>query len=412
MGASEIRIQRLLRWSRGGEAGPWSINIYPTNRCNFRCPICWQRDPAYTPHYADEIPDARYLRLIDEAAEAKVCEWSILGGGEPMVRGDLIMEMCERIRRKDMYCYIQTNGSLFTESQLERFVDMGMNAVRVSLDGPNAAINDAIRHESSFERATANLKKLAEIKRRAHSKLPAVSIYMVLTSSTYDKLDQMLEYAASVGAMEVEATTMVVHSEDARRFQLSEQQRAELPQHLKRALERGGELNIHNNFALFYQDAITVDPNAMPGRKAGPDRGFFDAPCFEPWLNMTVLPNGRAGPCCMYDGEYTGDGGSIATSSLMGVWMGPYFQRLRAQALEGRLPRFCATCPSTLFAQQDALRGEARTYVNLEKPPSTALADVVPWLARKTARSLRRHGPRGAIQRGREWFGIHKRGKE
>lgn len=411
MSEADTRIQRLLRWRAGGSAGPWTVSLYPTNRCNFRCPICWQRNPSFKLEYKDEIPDERYLSLVDEAADAGVREWAILGGGEPLVRGDLIIDLCERIRRRDMSGYIQTNGSLFKPEQLERLVAVGFDGVRVSLDGPDAEINDRIRNTASFDRATANLKTLAEIKRRTGSKTPAVSLYTVITSLAYDKLDQMVEYAASISAAGIEASTMIVHSEDARPFQLDERQKADLPKHLERAIRRANELGIQNNFALFFREEITANPNAMHSRKMAHTQDFLDAPCFLPWLNMVVLYNGSAGPCCMYNCECMDDENSIRARSLRQVWMGPYFQRLRAQMLEGRMPAYCATCPSTLFAEQDALRHAAREYVARYVAPGKGFLHTLPWLAQKGFRSLRQYGLRRAIRRGREWLEIRRRSK-
>ncbi len=412
MHGCETKVHRLLRWKSGGTAGPWTVSLYPTNRCNFRCPICWQRNPNLKLDHKDELPSERYLRLVDEGAEAGVREWSILGGGEPLVRGDLIMDLCERIRRKGMSGYIQTNGSLFSSAQLERLVGIGWDCVRVSLDGPNAEVNDTIRDEDSFERATSNLKKLAEIKRRARSDVPVVSLYMVITSLNCDKLDQMAECASDVGASDIEASTMIVHSNEGRPFQLDERQRAELPRHLERAIKRADELGIRHNFSLFFRGDITADPNAMHSGAEAPVRDFLEAPCFLPWLNMVVLYNGSAGPCCMYDSECMNDDNNIGKSSLMQVWLGSYFRQLRAQMLEGRMPGYCATCPSTLFAEQDVLRREARECLNQDTPPEKSFPHSVPWIARKALRSVRQYGPRRALQRGIEWIRIRRGSKK
>ena len=407
----ETRIDRLLRWRAGGTAGPWSVSLYPTNRCNFRCPICWQRNPSLKLDHRDEVPDERYLSFVDEAAEAGVREWSILGGGEPLVRGDLVMDLFERIRRRGMSGYIQTNGSLFTRAQLERLVDIGLDCVRVSLDGPNAEVNDAIRNESSFERAASNLKMLAEIKRQKRSAVPAVSLYMVVTSLTYDKLDRMIECASALGASSIEASTMIVHSEEGRPFQLDERQKAELPGHLERAIRRADQLGVQHNFSLFFREDITANPNAMHGRAKAVGSDFFDAPCFLPWLNMVVLYNGSCGPCCMYNSENMSDDNNIGKSSLIQIWQGSYFRQLRARMLEGRMPGYCATCPSTLFAEQDALREEARSLRDQPNASDPFFPNTLLWMARKAVRSARRYGLRGAFRRGIEWARIKRRTK-
>lgn len=410
MRESETKVARLLRWRSGETPGPWSVSLYPTNRCNFRCPICWQRNPDLKLNHQDEVASERYFRFVDEGAEAGVREWSILGGGEPLVRGDLIIELCERIKQRGMSGYIQSNGSLFTEGQLERLVDAGLDRIRVSLDGPNTEINDKIRHPGSFEKASSNLKLLAAIKRRKGATAPLSSFYTVITSANYDRLDEMVECASSLGISDIEASAMIVHSGEGRPFQLDERQKAALPGHLERAIKRAEQLGVENNFSLYFRDEITADPNAMHvgGRMGTGD--FLDAPCFWPWLNLVVLANGSAGPCCMYNCECMDEDNNIAARSLMEVWQGPYFRQLRARMLEGRMPSYCATCPSTLFAQQDVLRREARAWLDRDVPPAGAFRRL-PWMARKTLRSVRRNGVRQAFKRGLEWVQITRRGR-
>ncbi len=404
MSATETRAERLLRWRAGETAGPWSISLYPTIRCNFHCPICWQRNPDFKLEFHNELPDERYLSLVDEAAEAGVREWSIMGGGEPLIRGDLVIALCERIKSNGMSGYVQTNGSLFTPAQLLRLVDARFDAVRVSVDGPTAEINDTIRNAGSFERATANLKMLADFRRKTRAKFPIVSIYMVITSLAYDKLDRMVEYAASVGASSIEANMMVLFSEAARPFQLDERQKADLPAHLDRAIHRAKQLGIRTNFDLFYAEEIVQDPNSMRPLETPTAQEFCELPCFQPWLDMVILHNGSAGPCCIYDFECTRDDNNVGKRPLMEVWMGPYFRKLRSDVPAGRLPGYCRTCPSILYAKQAVLRTEMHTYLAPDPVGGRPSA-----MAKKAVACLWKYGARGAVRRGLEWREIQRR---
>lgn len=63
---SDSPVDRLLRWEQGDTPGPWYAAIYPTNRCNLRCSICWQRR-FDSLDYSDEVPDERRLALVGNA---------------------------------------------------------------------------------------------------------------------------------------------------------------------------------------------------------------------------------------------------------------------------------------------------------------------------------------------------------
>ena len=142
MNEVDEQVMRLLRCERKEAPAPWYITIFPTNRCNLRCGICWQRR---FDHLHDDIPDERLLRLVDECAALDVRGWCIAGGGEPMTRPDVVLAMCERIRGHGMDGTLVTNGVAFKTSYFERLADCRWSDIAVSLDGPTEDINDAIR---------------------------------------------------------------------------------------------------------------------------------------------------------------------------------------------------------------------------------------------------------------------------
>ena len=66
----------------------------------------------------------------------------------------------------------------------------------------------------------------------------------------------------------------------------------------------------------------------------------FEAKDFEPWYNMIIRPNGRVGPCGMFDfsEEYIHD------KSLEEVWNGHYFTKVRENLKKGILMGYCKKC--------------------------------------------------------------------
>ena len=53
-----------------------------------------------------------------------------------------------------------------------------------------------------------------------------------------------------------------------------------------------------------------------------------------------IRPNGRTGPCCMFDysGEY------IHNNSLKNIWFGEYFTKTRENLYNGKLQGYCFKC--------------------------------------------------------------------
>jgi MoaA/NifB/PqqE/SkfB family radical SAM enzyme len=395
---ADTRLDRLLRWQRGDTPGPWTITLFPTNRCNLRCKICWQRG-AEGLEKTDETSDDRLLTLVDECAELGVREWCIIGGGEPLIRGEVVMEMCARIRGHGMNGTLQTNGTLLTAEYIKHLVEIGWSRVNVSLDGPDQLVNDDIRSAGSFRKATENMNRLREMKLKMKRAEPVMSIYAVLTSTNCDKIDRIVELAHELGCDDggVQLTTMVVHSPMAKPFALTDEQKANISGHLLRAAERAAQYGMFNNFDLYLQEEILADPNAM--HRAGTTPAGEDmaaAVCYEPWLSVAITAEGKVGPCCAF---WDPRAESIQTMSFRGAWLGPYLTEIRQRLLEHRLPGYCMRCPSILFARSQTLRTQL-IWAQMHWLGKLSV------LSARSLQHLRRHGIRWTLRRGFEWAKI------
>ena len=91
---------RLLRWSKGDKASPHKVLIYHTNKCNLKCPFCFQRLKPYD--YSKDLPKERWMQLTKEICEMGTDIIQISGGGEPMVASDTTMKMMEIIKENEI----------------------------------------------------------------------------------------------------------------------------------------------------------------------------------------------------------------------------------------------------------------------------------------------------------------------
>ena len=399
------KAARLYRWLEGETPGPCLVTIFPTNRCNMRCTICWQRWSEFT---YDEVPDERWLRLIDEGAEMRVWDWIIVGGGEPMVRADLVMQLCDRICRHGMDGALHTNGTLFTRDHIEHLIDIGLRRVVVSLDGPNAEINDRIRTKGSFQKATENLRLFKELKRKRRARLPETSLLTTLTNLNYDKLDQMVDLARELGCEEgVTLSNLIVQEEVCASFDLSEEQRAEFPMHLRRAMRRGRWKRVLTNFRRFLPEnqatlsrmEVAEDASVSLGRIA-------QSRCFEPWLSTSITSDGKVGPCCAFWAE---DADNIRNMSLREVWLGPYMEKVRRQLVIDDLPEYCLRCPYTIVVRNEALRARLLWRQRQLELRNQSRLQAANDLAARTVGSLRRDGLVRTVRRAGEWLVVRLR---
>ena len=82
------------------------------------------------------------------------------------------------------------------------------------------------------------------------------------------------------------------------------------------------------------------------------DKTFKNAYCFEPWYLITIRANGIVGSCRLF-----GDKGvAIHNKSLKEIWFGNYYNKIRKQLIEHKLPDYCAKCGANEFIENQNIR--------------------------------------------------------
>ena len=131
-------------------ARPYVISWNLTYRCNLACEHCYL-DAGGTPlvgteNFADrsELGTEECFRVIDEiAAFAPECV-TILTGGEPLLRRD-ILEIVRRAAERDLWVVVGTNGVRITENLARRLAEAGARGLSLSLDALDPDRHDRFR---------------------------------------------------------------------------------------------------------------------------------------------------------------------------------------------------------------------------------------------------------------------------
>ena len=133
-----------------GFARPYVVSWNLTYRCNLACEHCYL-DAGVTPlvgtkNFADrsELGTEECFKVIDEiAAFAPEC-LTILTGGEPLLRRD-ILEIVRRAAERELWVVVGTNGVCITENLARRLADAGARGLSLSLDALDAERHDRFR---------------------------------------------------------------------------------------------------------------------------------------------------------------------------------------------------------------------------------------------------------------------------
>jgi MoaA/NifB/PqqE/SkfB family radical SAM enzyme len=191
---------------------PTFVQLRVTNLCNLRCKMCGQwgdtgiyRADGFSASATDgekerqrireligakrqlSLPD--YVRLLDEIGPAQPI--ISLFGGEPFLYPE-IMSLIREVKARGLTCTIITNGWRLEEHARE-LVEVGMDSIAVSIDGPPEVHNRIRGKADSFDRAAAGVRAVADWRRRLGRALPMQIAILPITELNMDAIAPAIE---------------------------------------------------------------------------------------------------------------------------------------------------------------------------------------------------------------------------
>ena len=157
------------------------ITVLTTLQCNFACDYCIQGDHGdYNKHAVKMTLDmaARVATWSESRLDAVRPKRLVLTffGGEPLLNMPVLYYLSERLhtaateRHVEMLINIITNGLLLSREVVERLIPLGLNGIKVTLDGDRDAHNRSrpLRGgQGTFDRIVANVREVAPLTRVA-----------------------------------------------------------------------------------------------------------------------------------------------------------------------------------------------------------------------------------------------------
>lgn len=133
------------------------LRISITERCNLRCTYCMPEEGIpLTPE--DRLPSVDELMEIVSVFKEMGVDKIRLTGGEPMARKELpeILDHLYEMGFRDLN--ITTNG-VFLDRFIEKFKDVGLTSINVSLDTLDPKKFATVTRRDRFDKVMANIKK-------------------------------------------------------------------------------------------------------------------------------------------------------------------------------------------------------------------------------------------------------------
>ena len=163
------RYSTVVRWDK---LGPWAkpdgkrrlftLDIEMTSRCNNDCRHCYINLPA-----GDRKAKAKELSLeeiadVAEQALSLGTIWSLLTGGEPLLREDF-SDIYLQLKKKGLLISVFTNATLVSEEHIRLFKKYPPKNIEVSVYGVTEETYESVtRRPGSFEAFSRGLALLLE----------------------------------------------------------------------------------------------------------------------------------------------------------------------------------------------------------------------------------------------------------
>jgi Fe-coproporphyrin III synthase len=181
---------------------PVGVKLELTYRCNLTCPFCYTDSPRRTRERAPDLPDASWLRIVDDAIALGVLE-AVVTGGEPLLRRELALEAIERLAGAGVGVTLNTNGWFVDDEVAERVARVPGFRANVSIDGASPALHDSIRGvRGSWQRAVLGVDRLV-------GRGVGVSVVHVVTPENERGFAEFLDLMWLLGVRSIRVTPAV-----------------------------------------------------------------------------------------------------------------------------------------------------------------------------------------------------------
>lgn len=167
---------------------PWAILLDPTSACNLHCTGCWAAEYGNKLNLSLETIDS----IVKQGKELG-CYMYIYTGGEPMVRKNDLIKICEM--NPDCEFLAFTNGTLIDEDFCKEMLRVKNFVPAISLEGFEDA-NDSRRGEGVYDKVHNAMKLLKD------NKLP-FGISACYTSNNCDDItsEEFFDMIIDAGAL-------------------------------------------------------------------------------------------------------------------------------------------------------------------------------------------------------------------
>ncbi|MFC2102733.1 radical SAM/SPASM domain-containing protein [Bacteroidota bacterium] len=289
---------------------PAFVSIEPTNHCNLRCPECPTGQLGLT-RAIGHLKLDEFTHFIDQLSP-DLANLTLYFQGEPYLNTDLF-NLISHARSRNIYVWTSTNGHYFTEKNIRRTIQSGLNKLIISLDGTDQEAYEKYRIGGSFQKVIDGTSDFVRIRKEMKAKRPLLEIQFLVLKSNEHQLKEIKELGKSLG---VDRTVL-----KTAQFYDFEHGNPLMPENERWSRYKRTSRKESQQLAVGSQQYIIN--NSLPNR------------CFRMWSGCVVTWDGKVVPCC-FDKDADHCLGDLKSQSFNEIWKGEPYKLFRKQILENR----------------------------------------------------------------------------
>jgi len=288
---------------------PPTLTVEPTNICNLKCPLC-TTGSGEMERVNGKMSLDTFQSIMDKMGD-DIFFLLIYHQGEPYINKHFF-DFVRLAKEKNIYVTTSTNGHYFTEENITKTIESGLDSMIVSLDGVTQESFEKYRVGGDLEKVIDGTKKLMAEKKKRKIRTPNVALQFLVMKHNESEVEQVRQLAKDMGV---------------------------------------DRLLIKNIEVRTYDEALTWLPKDVKYRRydvKGNDyvvKGIDKNSCARPWMSTLVNWDGEFVPCCFdKNGKYP-MGNIHELPDFENIWRGEPINDFRKKLLTDRKQiDICANC--------------------------------------------------------------------
>ncbi len=345
---------------------PHTINVCPNNLCNYKCHYCdfGQRESDTFYHQYNVIDNTKKIELPLDLCKSVVDQsmWF-----RPIIRASFrepmlwkgIMPYLEYTKQKGLDFWLLTNGYNLPKHAKD-LVTLGLDSIRLSLDGPPAVHNDIAKVKDAYEKMIEGTNILIEERKKQNKKLE-IGFYFTINDANYQVMYDTIEQLDRDGILPhvyfsfqwllytsadiahahnnskdaeisgAKVTLSTVQSVDVNKMDIESMAEQQKRIAEKYPAEKGYRIHFRPSF----------DMADLKNYRDSSEFPVENPRCRTLWYNLNINP---AGEVKSFHHCFLNATGNVHTSTLMDVWNNEIYRDQRAKLREHGAYKACTRC--------------------------------------------------------------------